>query len=201
MWQRAVSGRGGLARQLLSRDPPFRRGSAWPETDAAGGEQRTTTVSVTVGRKRMAKQTTPHNRSVPYRTLPLFLYDLSSASRLLPPAAVLPEQFHGSPGDSGTAEREKALMRAVLEDAIKCVQKPAGHNTREHQRLAREAMQWLLADDQHWPFSFVNICAVLGLEAGYVRQGLKPRWQPLLDHAKAKRPRKAAGRDLAPLAA
>ena len=29
------------------------------------------------------------------------------------------------------------------------------------------------SDDSHWPFSFVNICVVLGLEPGYLRQGLK----------------------------
>jgi len=97
----------------------------------------------------MAKYITRNNKFSPYRTLPLLLYDLSSASRLLPPAAVLPEQFHGSSVDTDNAHAEKALMRAVLEDAIKCVQKPASSHTREDQRLAQAARQWCFADDYH----------------------------------------------------
>lgn len=31
-------------------------------------------------------------------------------------------------------------------------------------------------DDFHWPFSFVNICAVLGLDPAYIRFKLK-RWR------------------------
>ena len=32
-----------------------------------------------------------------------FLYDLGAATRALPPAAVLPEQFHGSPVNANAA--------------------------------------------------------------------------------------------------
>jgi len=67
-------------------------------------------------------------------------------------------------------------MRAVLEDAVNCFQKQSAKSGRHAQRLAREAEEWLFSDDPHWPFSFVNICAVLGLDPGYVRLGLK-RWR------------------------
>ena len=30
----------------------------------------------------------------------------------------------------------------------------------------------MLSDDTSWPFSFVSICAVLGLEPEYLRRGL-----------------------------
>ena len=103
------------------------------------------------------------------------LYDASS---------VLPEQFFTTPTPSG----EVALMRAVLEDAIECFQQQFENNSRRTQRLAQEAAVWLFSDDERWPFSFVNLCAALGIEPGYLRRGLR-RWQkqfaapPRLRHA------------------
>lgn len=67
-------------------------------------------------------------------------------------------------------------MRAVLEDAIHCFQKQFVRKGRRVVRLAREAEEWFAADDPCWPFSFVNICAVLGLEPEYIRLGLR-RWR------------------------
>jgi hypothetical protein len=113
-----------------------------------------------------------------------FLYDLTAASQSFPPEIVLPEQFHGIPAHADSSRGEAALMRAVLEDAIHCLQKSGG---RKALRLAREAEQWLFADDHHWPFSFVNICAGLGLDVEYVRSGLKCwRQNPVDDPAKGR---------------
>jgi hypothetical protein len=106
-------------------------------------------------------------------SLPLFLYDLSAATQILPPAAVLPEQFYGSPEPPDSSSGELALMRAVLEDAVYCFQKSQGSKAAS---LAKDAEQWFFADDPHWPFSFVNICAALGLNAEYLRLGLQ-RWR------------------------
>ena len=123
-------------------------------------------------------------------SLPLFLYDLTAAPQLLPPAAVLPEQFHGSP-TAHTERGEVALMRAVLEDAVNCFQRAHGPSA---DRLAKEAEKWLFGDDTRWPFSFVNICGVLGLDAEYVRLGLQ-RWRknPLAQIGRRRR-REASGR-------
>jgi hypothetical protein len=66
-------------------------------------------------------------------------------------------------------------MHAVLEDALACFQKQFEAEGRRVQRMAREAEEWFLSDDAHWPFSFVSICAVLGLEPESIRQRLK-RW-------------------------
>jgi hypothetical protein len=106
-------------------------------------------------------------------SLPLFLYDLSAASRILPPAAVLPEQFYGSAEHADSSYGELALMRAVLEDAVHCFQKSQGTDAAA---LAKDAEQWFFSDEQHWPFSFMNICAALGLHADYIRLGLQ-RWR------------------------
>ena len=116
-------------------------------------------------------------------SLPLFLYDLSAATQILPPAAVLPEQFYGSAEHPDSSQGELALMRAVLEDAVLCFQKSQGSNAAS---LAKDAERWFFADDQHWPFSFVNICAALGLNAEYIRMGLQ-RWR---QHPPAVSPKK-----------
>jgi len=127
-----------------------------------------------------------------------FLYDLTAASQALPPETLLPEQFHGTPTHADSSYGEAALMRAVLEDAIHCLQKSAG---RKAQRLAREAEQWLFTDDHRWPFSFINICGALGLDAEYVRSGLKGwRQGPASDPLQEKR-REALVRRPARLAA
>lgn len=102
-----------------------------------------------------------------------FLYDLGAATHALPLAAVLPAQFHGSPVNVNASSGEIALMRAVLEDAIECFQKQALKSDRRTQRLAREAEEWFRKDDPKWPFSFLNICNVLGIDPGYIRRGLK----------------------------
>lgn len=39
-----------------------------------------------------------------------------------------------------------------------------------------EAEEWILEEDGDWPFSFENVCEVLGLNPRYVRQGLI-RWR------------------------
>ena len=119
-----------------------------------------------------------------------FLYDLGAATRALPPAVVLPEQFHGSPVNANAARGEVALMRAVLEDAIECFRKQGLKSGRRAQRIAREAEEWLFNDDQRWPFSFLNICHVLGIDPGYIRRGLKQlrREQPSRETQKQHEP-------------
>jgi len=121
----------------------------------------------------MPRHSAPYAKQSRRPALPLFLYDLGAASQTLPPAAVLPEQFYSRPAATDKVHGEVALMRAVLEDAINCFQKQTLKSGRRAQRLVREAEEWLFTDDPRWPFSFVNICAVLGLDPEYLRLGLK----------------------------
>ena len=71
----------------------------------------------------------------------------------------------------GRAAGERALMRAVLEDAIRCL---IGEVGPRHQRgaLAAEARQWIETADPRWPFSFENVCDGLGLNAANLRRRL-----------------------------
>ena len=102
--------------------------------------------------------------------------DSEAASGMLAVSMVLPEQFYSRPTATDKVNGEVALMRAVLEDAINCFQKQPLKSGRRAQRPVKEAEEWLFTDDPRWPFSFVNICAVLGLDAEYLRLGLA-RWR------------------------
>src|SRR2546426_927731 len=74
--------------------------------------------------------------------------------------------------EGGPAGSERALMRAVLEDAIRCL---VGEVGPRHQRgaLAAEAREWIETADPRWPFSFENVCDGLGLEAANLRRRLQ----------------------------
>ncbi len=102
--------------------------------------------------------------------------DSEVAREMLSAAMVLPEQFYNLPDNTYKVRSEVALMYAVLDDAVRCFQRQAVTDGRRAQRLAREAEEWFFTDNYHWPFSFVNICAVLGLDAEYLRLGLE-RWR------------------------
>lgn len=76
------------------------------------------------------------------------------------------------PPHESFAQGEERLMYAVLEDAVRCFEEGELTADRHKKRLAREAEEWIRADDISWPFSFENVCAHLGLDAEYMRRGL-----------------------------
>lgn len=73
--------------------------------------------------------------------------------------------------EAGPASGERALMRAVLEDAIHCLAGEIGP-VRERPQLAAEARGWIEDDDLHWPYSFANVCDHLGFDASQLRTRL-----------------------------
>ena len=84
-------------------------------------------------------------------------------------------------------EPEEKLMLAVLDDAIACFQKYAFARDRKGKVLFQEAEEWVQATNSDWPFSFANICEMLGFGPDYLRQGLA-EWKAakLESRAKAK---------------
>ena len=85
------------------------------------------------------------------------------------------------------SESERALMRAVLVDAIRCVLGEVSPLT-ERDYLAAEARRWIRSRDEYWPFSFENICAGLDLQAERLRrlllgprEVLKTAYAPLVE--------------------
>lgn len=91
-------------------------------------------------------------------------------------------------------EPEKALLAALLQDAVDCFHKHASARDREGQELLREAEQWIMTDQDDWVFSFRNVCSVLGVDADYIRRGIleeKSR-RPLGERRRYKHRRHAA---------
>src|SRR5256885_16902126 len=70
--------------------------------------------------------------------------------------------------EAGPVAGERALMRAVLEDAIHCLAGEVGP-VRERPQLAAEARTWVEGADLHWPYSFENVCDHLGFESEQLR--------------------------------
>ena len=73
--------------------------------------------------------------------------------------------------EAGPMAGERALMRAVLEDAIRCLVGEVGPRY-QRGRLAAEARAWIEGADPHWHFSFENLCDGLGLDSGRLRARL-----------------------------
>ena len=80
------------------------------------------------------------------------------------PSAVLPRQISGG--------GPRALMLAVLEDAIRCIEEGRRRRHFYTRRLAAEAEAWVRCEQRDWPFSFVIICEVLGFDVDAVRARL-----------------------------
>jgi hypothetical protein len=82
------------------------------------------------------------------------------------------DQFMNTFRRSEFLEPEKALLAALLQDAIDCYHKYASARDREGRELLREAEHWIMTDRDDWVFSFRNVCSVLGVDAEYVRRGV-----------------------------
>jgi len=86
---------------------------------------------------------------------------------------VMPSQFYSDTLSAASLPGEKRLMFAVLSDAISIVLKHAAARDARGRRLFVETLAWINADDDAWPFSFVNVCDALGIEPSWLRRGLQ----------------------------
>jgi len=87
-------------------------------------------------------------------------------------AVVLPAQMlWGVRWDADTSG-PRALMLAVLEDAVGCIERGRRRTRFQARRLAAEAEAWVRSDDRTYPFSFLSITDVLGIDADTVRARL-----------------------------
>ncbi len=92
---------------------------------------------------------------------------------LFQPDTLLPSQFFDRVRRRSEHDGERRLMIAVLEDAVDVYRKQAGARDPRGEALFREAEEWIGDPDRTWLFSFENICDVLGLDADYLRRGLR----------------------------
>ncbi|HSE86455.1 MAG TPA: hypothetical protein VLJ79_09560 [Candidatus Binatia bacterium] len=97
------------------------------------------------------------------------------------------EQFAETFRQSERREPEKALLLAVLEDAVDCFLEYHAAEDRIGKGRFQEAEEWIMQRGDDWFFSFENVCELLGLNPEYLRRGLQ-QWR-----AKMTKQEKASG--------
>jgi hypothetical protein len=90
-------------------------------------------------------------------------------SALFQPEVVLPAQMSWGASCDGNTSGARALMLAILEDAMLCIERGSRRRHWRARRLATDAESWVRSDSREWLFSFVSICDVLGIDADAVR--------------------------------
>lgn len=88
------------------------------------------------------------------------------------PDTLLPEQYFSLLGRK-PLQGEKRLLLAMLEDAVHCFQTYLLAKKPHERRLFQESEEWINSTDGLWFFSFENICDVLGINPGRMRNALK----------------------------
>ena len=88
------------------------------------------------------------------------------------PWVLLPAQLAGEAPWANTTSGPIALMLAVLEDAIRCLERGRRCRRPSVRKLAAEADAWMRCDSREWPFAFASICDVLGVDVDAARASL-----------------------------
>ena len=101
----------------------------------------------------MARPALRHRVWVGYDTLSVFQ-----------PELVLPEQIRPRGADCP----ERNLAAAVYADAVALIRR----HVRAKDAVREEALAWVQSDDRAWPYSFLNLSTILGLDAQAVRERL-----------------------------
>ena len=88
------------------------------------------------------------------------------------PDILAPHQYLKNYRSTHPVESEKALMLAVLAEAVDTYQRYAFSDSSRGRSLFREAEAWFWGEEADSVFSFPTICAVFGLDPGFLRRGL-----------------------------
>jgi len=66
---------------------------------------------------------------------------------------------------------EVRLVAVLFKDGIDCYMRYLSANPRRgEKRLANEAEIWIFSKDEKWPFSFTNVCGILGVAPDFIRR-------------------------------
>jgi hypothetical protein len=96
---------------------------------------------------------------------------VEGTSRVRPePDIILPSHLLGRT----VATPEKRLLLAVLEEAVATYHRYVVATDRRDRAIFVAVEEWFASEDTAWLYSFVGICDALGLEATWVRSGLRP---------------------------
>jgi hypothetical protein len=90
-------------------------------------------------------------------------------SALFEPVVILPSQIAAAAPWVSHTSGPIALMLAILEDAVRCVERGRRRRHPGIRTQAAEAEAWMRCDSREWPFAFASICDVLGLDVDAVR--------------------------------
>ena len=108
---------------------------------------------------------------------------LVGEGRLFEPDVMLPVQYFSVLRKRSPQGPEYYLVIAMLQDAIECFQKYHFATDELGRGLFEDAREWITSNDLKWPFSFENVCAILKLDASFLRRGLL-RWAEAQDAAR-----------------
>jgi hypothetical protein len=86
--------------------------------------------------------------------------------------ASVQQQYLDTVRRSEHLEPEKALLVAILEDAIHTYRKYRTTRERAGKKRFPEAEEWIMGGGSDWIFSFHNVCELLSLNPDYVRRGV-----------------------------
>jgi len=100
------------------------------------------------------------------------------------------EQYFDTLRRSEHLEPEKALLLAILQDAIDAFKKYRSAKDRVGKERFAEAEEWIMQTGDDWIFSFDNVCELLGLDPRYLRRGLV-EWRE--EAAEGEKPRQGRG--------
>jgi hypothetical protein len=83
------------------------------------------------------------------------------------------EMVPGQLPSVSTWSPEKKLAAAVLAQAL--VEVRDRHADAAYRRRVREDLDWIFSDEVEWPFAFIPLCQIFGLDVDYVR-GMVRTW-------------------------
>jgi hypothetical protein len=98
---------------------------------------------------------------------------MENSGRLFEGDVIAPEQYLEIFTRTNKLEPEQELMLAILADAIECILKYCDEPVPMRAKLFKEAQEWLFAQDEKDPFSFLNVCEILNFDPNYLRRGIK----------------------------
>jgi hypothetical protein len=116
-------------------------------------------------------------RSKPPRSAQRFygpprMWSHAAPESVLAPEPALPAQVFHLWHHTCSIAPERALALAVLMQAVMDVQRYQQSGQPHHRALFDAARDWILDDDQSWPFSFLNLCGIFDLAPDQVRSEL-----------------------------
>lgn len=86
-----------------------------------------------------------------------------------------PDNSHALSEPPNAAHRTdtQRVMLAVLQDAVKTFEQGLRSERALDRQRFHEVDRWVASPETDWPFTFENVCACLGLDPGYLRDGLR----------------------------